>query len=286
MHAPTGSRAMTRGASAFTVADRQRPAELPRAFPHRLHADARRGCRARRPAPSSAISSSSPSESSNCTVQRRGLRMTLHVVDRLHGDAVRRDLDGGREDRQRSGRLDGDLEGAVGVGDPRGMLAQRTHQAELVEGRRAQLVDQAPDVGDRVLHLGAQIDEQLFGVLGIVGDGAAGSVQTQDGGGQRRAEPVVQVATDPTAFLLAGRDQSLPRVLEVGGQTDGVHRHAGLRPPGRRGGAGRRRSGPARPVRRSPAPRRPRPGRAAVGARASRGRACRGRPRSLLRHRG
>ena len=108
------------------------------------------------------------------------------------------------------------------------MLAERTHQAELVEGWRTQLVDEATDVGDRVLHLGAQLDQQPLGPLRVVGDGAARRVQAQDRGGQRRTQPVVEVATDPAAFLLPSRDQPLPGVLEVGGQTHGVHRDAGL----------------------------------------------------------
>ncbi len=41
-------------------------------------------------------------------------------------------------------------------------------------------------------------------------------------GGELRPKPVMQIATQSAALLFTRRDQPLARVLEVGGETDGV----------------------------------------------------------------
>ena len=72
------------------------------------------------------------------------------VGHRLPGDPERRDLDRRRERTEVTG-LDG-----RGGPEPVGLLTQRPEQAEMVQGRRAELgVGQAADVADDVLDVPA-----------------------------------------------------------------------------------------------------------------------------------
>jgi hypothetical protein len=80
------------------------------------------------------------------------------VGQRLHRDPVSSDLGGGRQWRELRRRDDTDR--CPVSAELFGLTTQRTHQAELVQRRWAQLVDQPPDVVDRFGSSPAQLAGQ------------------------------------------------------------------------------------------------------------------------------
>ncbi len=94
-----------------------------------------------------------------------------------------------------------------GGADHRDPLAQRRHQPELVEGRRPHVVDQPTDLAHRGHGVRAEAAEQLVGRLGLLPQGVARRVRGERDAGQRRSQPVVEVATQPATLLLDRRDR-------------------------------------------------------------------------------
>ena len=87
------------------------------------------------------------------------------------------------------------------------LLAHRAGQAELVQRGRAQGVDDPAHVGHGPLDArGHAVQERVRG-LGVAGQHAPRGVDGQDGAGERGAEPVVEVAPQPAALLLARGDE-------------------------------------------------------------------------------
>ena len=78
------------------------------------------------------------------------------VGDGLDHDAVRGDLDGGRKRGQVIPGVHAGGE-ASARGQPLDGLGARAGQAELVQGRRPQPLDEAPDVDDRAADLLAEV---------------------------------------------------------------------------------------------------------------------------------
>jgi hypothetical protein len=50
----------------------------------------------------------------------------------------------------------------------RRLLAQRQHQPQIIKGWRAQVIDDASDVGDRGLGMESQLLEQPVGCIDVV----------------------------------------------------------------------------------------------------------------------
>ena len=102
---------------------------------------------------------------------------------------------------------------------------ERADQAAVVEGGRAQVVHEPAYVGDDVLHVlaGARRWSAWRGSGSLV-DEQPRRLELVDDAAQRRAEPVVQVAADPAALLLAGDDQPLAALLQLVGQPAGAGR--------------------------------------------------------------
>jgi hypothetical protein len=151
------------------------------------------------------------------------------VRDRLRRDAVRGDLDGRGQVRQR--RLDRHVDARAGgrrragglerVG--RDVLAQGPGEAELVERGRAKPLDHTADVDDRRADLLAQLGQLPLRRLGVRVQKRAGRLGLQRQTGERRADAVVQVAAQATPFLLASEHEPLPRPLQILEKRPRVH---------------------------------------------------------------
>lgn len=151
------------------------------------------------------------------------------VGDGLGGDAVGGDLDRRRQRRELVGGVHLDPERGVGRGgEGGGLLTQRPHQAQLVQGGGPQGIDQPADVDQQGLDAALQPGELGVGTGRVAAEHGAGGADLQRQAGQGRAQAVVQVAPQPTPLLLPGADQPLAGALQVGGQTDGVDRHPDL----------------------------------------------------------
>ena len=151
----------------------------------------------------------------------RGPGVAHDVRDGLGDDAVGRHLDGGRQvDRCRRQReVDLQL-----VAERPGELGDRADEAELVERRRPQ-----------VAHDPLELDDDAVDLVGDAGEQRArrrrprrpstdrsswrsGRAQPERDARQRRAQTVVQVASQPAPLLLAGRHDGQARSAQVGGQ--------------------------------------------------------------------
>ena len=105
---------------------------------------------------------------------------------------------------------------------PTCLLAQSRDQTQLVEGRRAQVVDQPANLGDRLGDLRPCLARQALGGGGIPPQQVPDGVVAQCNGGKRWADAVVEVASQTATLLLEGGHEPLSRTLQAPAQTDGV----------------------------------------------------------------
>jgi hypothetical protein len=147
------------------------------------------------------------------------------VGDRLGGDPQGGHLDGGRQVAKLAGCLDGDRQRALEAG---GLFADCRHEAQLVECWRAQVVDEPAHVGYRALGLPVEAVEQNVGGVRVAPQQVPCGGDAQRDAGEQGTQTVVQVTPQAPALLLPRRDQPFPGLLQVGGQTHGVGRHAEL----------------------------------------------------------
>lgn len=84
-------------------------------------------------------------------------------------------------------------------------LQQGSFEAFALQLRRAQVVDDAPDVVDAAGGLGRRVQDELTG--GRLGDPLRGDVQPESDARQCRAETVVQVVPQPVALVLPRCDE-------------------------------------------------------------------------------
>ena len=106
----------------------------------------------------------------------------------------------------------------------------RFDEPELVERRWPQPVDEAAHIGQRHADVAAKLVEQLPRTLGIRPERRGRGLGAQADRGQRRPEAVMQVPPEPTALLLAGDDEPLPRPREIVPQPDRADRGSRLPP--------------------------------------------------------
>jgi len=125
------------------------------------------------------------------------------VGEGLGGDAVGGDLDRGRQVAQGALLFDRHRQRGEAVC----VLADRAHQAEVVEGGRAEAVHHPSDLGQRVGELAPRRSQQHIGLRRVGGDRVAGRIDRQGDAGEPGAEPVVQVTAESSPFLLAHLDQ-------------------------------------------------------------------------------
>ena len=193
-------------------------AELGRTLAHRAQADARRRSSARSPRPSS-----------RDVEHERAVRRTSRTTQ-LRAAAWRATLASASCTMRRAatstaagsgGSCDGASSetvrprAAVAVEKRSTALADRADEPELVERRRAQLVDEPADVADGVLRGVAQPGQHRLDGARVAPQHVRGGVELHDHAGERRPKPVVQVAPQPAALLLARRHELLARALQA-----------------------------------------------------------------------
>ena len=154
-----------------------------------------------------------------------GLAVAYGVGEGLADDEVPRQLDGRRQLAQVVGRGD-DL--APGALEADGQLTHGAGQAELVQGRGAQVVHQAPHLGHDAVESGRQLREQLGGALRVLGHQVASQLGLERQTGDDGPDPVVQVATQPSPLLLTGRHGLPARGPGVAREHHRVHGYGGL----------------------------------------------------------
>ena len=109
-----------------------------------------------------------------------------------------------------------------------GVLTNRREQAELVQRWRSQRIDQAADIGQGGAHLALEALQQRNCFVWVIAEHVRRSIDALGHAGEGRPDTVVQIAAQPAALLFPRGNQPLARVLEVGGQLDGVRGHTRL----------------------------------------------------------
>jgi hypothetical protein len=159
-------------------------------------------------------------------------RVLVGVLQRLLHHAVQHDLDLARQPADRLG-LQGHL-GVIGVVVTTDVLAERLGEAAVRHCARPQVGDETPHLSQplarRLAHAVEHCDE--LGVLGLLREGVAG-LQQHLRVGQHLRRPVVHLARQPHALLLAAVDHlrpecQRPRVVGAGGISLGERRAAHL----------------------------------------------------------
>lgn len=150
--------------------------------------------------------------------------MAHGVGERLGRDAEHRHLGGGGQRWQGLRHLHRH-DRAVGAGQLFGALAQCADEAQLVQGWRAQVVDQPAHIVDGRRGTGAQLPQHLGRTVRVGVHEVAGGLGLEAQPGEQRAQPVVQVAAQPAALFLASGDDALPRLLQLRRQGGRVQGH-------------------------------------------------------------
>ena len=86
----------------------------------------------------------------------------------------------------------------------RRVLLYGAQQTQLIERGQAQVIDQAPDILQGCGAILFDLPEQRLSRLRVRLDQGAGRADFKGLGGQRRTEPIVQIAPDTPAFLFPG----------------------------------------------------------------------------------
>ena len=97
-------------------------------------------------------------------------------------------------------------------------------------------------VGDHVLHVPLSARAMRLAACRVLVDEQPGGLELVDDAAQGRTEPVVEVAPDPAALLLAGDDEPLAAVLELVGELAGPRGLAACRTRSASSCSSRRRS--------------------------------------------
>src|SRR4051794_11702733 len=113
-------------------------------------------------------------------------------------------------------------------GDGPRVLLKRLHQSQLVEYGRPEAIHQATGISDQLALRIRDAAQKRGCFVGIIMDKTSRDLQSHPGGGQRWTEAIVDIATQPTALLLTGRDDPLERNLQPPIEQDIVRCHSHL----------------------------------------------------------
>jgi hypothetical protein len=140
-----------------------------------------------------------------------GLGMVGYVSKRFLRDTVHSHLDRRRQGPAWVGSLNYHLQRfhVVMSAVLGSLLTNGSNQAEFVESRRAQFVDQATNIGDDHPQGCAPLPHQCIGGAGVLWDQLTNRPGLQIEGGERGTQTIVQVAPQAAPFLLTSRDQVL-----------------------------------------------------------------------------
>ena len=111
--------------------------------------------------------------------------------------------------------------------DPVGLLPKCGDQAELVQRRRSQVVDDSAYVVDGPGRFALELVDKALGLNRVALDQARGDIEPEGDTGEGGSETIMQVPADPTPFLLASLDQLTSRSAECIGEPDGIDRGTG-----------------------------------------------------------
>ncbi|GAA4406775.1 hypothetical protein GCM10023168_22090 [Fodinibacter luteus] len=109
----------------------------------------------------------------------------------------------------------------VGIAGSYGQLFQGAGESELVQGSGSKPFNDPSDIGHRGLSRGTQLEQFCIGVFEAV-PAVAQLVDFECEAGQRRPEPVVQVAAEPSSLFLSRQDQPVLRGAQRVDQAGGV----------------------------------------------------------------
>ncbi len=161
--------------------------------------------------------------------------MVHDVGQRLLDNAIGRDFDGRRQRRQIVRRVYRDAQSggsfaAASVRSPnlRRQNIDSRNQPQIVQRRRPQLMNHAPDVVDGGPDIALHLARQPLGRRWVGRNETLQHPGFQEQRRQRRAKPVVQVATQAAALLFATGYQLQPRALQVSRQLCAIHSRARL----------------------------------------------------------
>jgi hypothetical protein len=157
--------------------------------------------------------------------------MADHVGDRLLRHPVGRHLDARRQDGAFARQVEVECDTGRDRQGP-AQLGDCAEQAELVDGRWAQAVDDPPDLRHGLPERSAQCGQPFVG-RAPAGEQRLHGVDLEPQPGERGAEPVVQVVAQPPALLLPGEHELFLGAAQVLHERRGVHHSADLVGEGR-----------------------------------------------------
>ena len=138
----------------------------------------------------------------------------------LNRDPVGGGLDRGRQRAAQIRPVDVDLQIA---GQRRSPGPHRSEQAEFVQGRRSQRLDETPYVGEAGCHLSVDFAQQPTS-RGLRRDLARGQPRLEADGRERRSQSVVEIAPQPAPLILPQGDNLGARAEQILMQPYGLDR--------------------------------------------------------------
>src|SRR5262249_21227530 len=93
---------------------------------------------------------------------------------------------------------------------------------KFIEHWWTQGIDQTTDISNGRANLSFERLQQCYCFLGLLSHQVAGGIDALGQAGQGGTKSIMEIAVQPAALFLSGRDQSFARTLEIAGQLNGV----------------------------------------------------------------